>query len=210
VPRAEKSAAHRERSLRVRSSPIVVGRKSKSTPLVVPGQRPTASAARSASRRRPLGGVNEAVMSLEHAQMHLRDQEMDILAGVADQRGAFLVPREVRSRGLDHQAKQHLGRVVAAEEERGYQSDRHRTCTRDPGARSARCELTPRRRDRHRRSIAVMSRRETARTPGHPAATCSPHFLSEFDCRTLLLRDRGREVRPGRWPDAGGWENIRV
>src|SRR2546422_11672903 len=60
--------------------------------------------------------VNEAVMSLEHGDMHLGDQKVDILAWVADQRDAFLVPGQVVSEALVVQSKQQLGRVFPAEE----------------------------------------------------------------------------------------------
>src|SRR2546430_8823513 len=60
--------------------------------------------------------VNEAVMSLEHGDMHLGDQKVDILARVADQRDAFLVPGQVGREPLVVESKQHLGRVFPAKE----------------------------------------------------------------------------------------------
>src|SRR5437879_8329245 len=59
---------------------------------------------------------NEAVVSLQHGDVHLRDQKVDILAWVADQRDAFLVPGQVVGEALVVQSKQHLGRVFPAEE----------------------------------------------------------------------------------------------
>ena len=56
-------------------------------------------------------------MSLEHGDVHLRDQKVDILARVADERETFLVPRQVLREAVIVQSKQHLGGVFPAEEE---------------------------------------------------------------------------------------------
>src|SRR5438876_1970896 len=87
------------------------------SPLVVPGQRPTCLGTeiglRDAVFAQP---VNETVMCLEHGDVHLRDQQVDILAWVADKRDAFLVSRQVVREALVVQSKQHLGRVFPAKE----------------------------------------------------------------------------------------------
>ena len=56
-------------------------------PLVVPGQRSTRLSDEIGLRNAVLPEpVDEAVVSLEHGDVHLRDQKVDILARVADER----------------------------------------------------------------------------------------------------------------------------
>ena len=88
-------------------------------PLVVPGQRPTSLGDQIGFRDAVLTeSINEAVMSLEHGDVHLRDQKVHVLARVADQRDALLVPRQVLRAPLVVESEQHLGRVFPAKEER--------------------------------------------------------------------------------------------
>ncbi len=88
-------------------------------PLVVPLQRPAGF-----GKQLRLGlavlsqPVDEAVVSLDHRDLQLRHEEMDVLAGIADQGQAFLVAREVVRESSIVEAEQELGRILAAEEER--------------------------------------------------------------------------------------------
>ena len=88
-------------------------------PLVVPGQGATRVRHQIGLRDAVLTqSVNEAVVGLEHGNVHLRDKEVDILTRVADEGDAFLVARKVLRVAVVVQTEQHLGWVFSAEEER--------------------------------------------------------------------------------------------